>query len=216
MREDPNIMRVKFDKKIEIMQFGITELSSVVAARYNGSMLIPNRNSPRKIELGDKAFIFKPEPYFETVATYHERFQRVDIYAVNILPINIIPTEVIIETETGKDMEIFENVFVPKNLLGITDKSSIGKVLIRKPDKKHNDYLVLVKIEDENIRELFQVFFEKNPDYYQIKLLNREEDDDDNSGNLLEIIMSGGIKIEKVKELIMIPFHTYFDLKSEV
>ncbi len=211
---DADIIRVKFGKKIEITQSWNRELSEVVAMKYNGLILIPNRKSAHKIELGDKAFILKPKPNLKSIANYHEKFQTVKIIAVNILPIDIVPTEVIIEAKTGREVEIFENVFVPKDLLKVPYKNGIAQILIREPDKKHSHYLVLMKIEDKNIRELFQVFFEKKS--YRIKLLDQKKDNNGNSGNLLlEILMDGGMEIEEVKELIMVPFRKYFSLKSE-
>ena len=215
--EDPEKIWVRFNEGIEITQSWNTELSSVIAARYKGLMLIPNRESAHKIRLGDKALIFKPESRSKSIANYHEKFQAVKVIAVNVLPINIIPKEaieIIVEAGTGREVEIFENVFVPKNLLRLPYKSGIAKILIREPDGKHDNYLVLMKIEDEDIRGLFQVFFEKKG--YLIKLLDQEKDNHGNSDNLLlEIIIDGGIKVKEVKELVMVPFHKYFDLKPE-
>lgn len=210
---DADIIRVKFGEKIEITQSWNRELSEVVAMKYNGLMLIPNRKSAHKIELGDKAFILKPKPNLKSIANYHEKFQEVKIIAVNILPIDIVPTEVIIEAKTGREVEIFENVFVPKDLLKVPYKNGIAQILIREPDEKHSHYLILMKIEDKNIRELFQVFFEKKG--YRIKLLDQEKDNGNSDNLLLEIIMDGGMEIEEVKGLIMVPFYKYFSLKSE-
>ena len=51
--EDADIIRVKFREEIEITQSWNREFSKVVAARYNGLMLIPNRKSAYKIKMGD-------------------------------------------------------------------------------------------------------------------------------------------------------------------
>lgn len=207
---DANIIRVKFDEKIEIMQSWNRELSEVVATKYNGLMLIPNRKSAYKIKIGGKAFISKPRLNAESIANYYEKFQQVKIVAVNILPINI---EVMVEAETGKEVEIFENDFVPKNLLMVPDESNIAKILIREPDGRHNNYLVLIKIEDKDIREVFQVFFEKKD--YQVKSLYQEKENNGNSDNpLLEITMNGNMCTEEVKESIMAPFYAYFNLSK--
>lgn len=210
--EDADIIRVKFgEKKIEITQSWDRKLSEVVTTKYKGSMLTPNRESADKIEVGDTAFIFKPRPNFESIANYYEKFRKVKIVAVNILPINITPTEVLIEDETGKEVEIFENVFVPKDLLKVPYKNGIAQILIRKPDEDHDNYLVLIKMEDEDIREVFQVFFERKG--YRIKLLDQEKSNNGNLNNLLlEITMNGDGSIEEVKEFVMAPFHLYFNL----
>jgi len=206
LQEDLKMTRVKFDERIEITQSWNRELSKVVAVRYKGLMLIPNRKSAHKIEIGDKAFIFKPSSNPKSVATYHEKFQGIKIVPVNILPIDIIPTEVLIEIdpetgiETGKEVEIFENVFVPKNLLRVPYINGIAQILIREPNENHNNYLVLIKIEDENIRELFQFFFERKD--YRIKLLDQEKNNNGNSDNLLlEIIMDGGLYILQTSKI---------------
>jgi hypothetical protein len=207
---DADIIRVKFgEKKIEITQSWDRELSEVVAARYNGLMLIPNRESAHEIEVGDTAFIFKPRPNSRSIANYHEKFQGVKIIAVNILPINITPTEVIIEDETEKEVEIFENVFVPKDLLKVPYKKGIAQILIREPNEDHDNYLVLIKMEDEDIREVFQVFFERKG--YRIKLLDQEKSNNGNLNNLLlEITMNGDMEMEEVKKLVVAPFRAYF------
>lgn len=210
-----DIIRVKFSEEIDITQSWNTKLSSVVATRHNGSMLIPNKKSAHKIKLGDKFFIPKPKPHFRSIANYYEKFRQVKVIAVSVLPINIVPTEIIVEAETGREVEIFENTFVPKDLLKVPYENGIAQILIREPDENHRNYLVLIKIEDKNIKELFQAFFEKKD--YRIKLLDQEKGNDYNSSSLLlEIIVDRGMKTEEVKELIMVPFHTYFKLpKSE-
>lgn len=170
-------------------------------------ILIPNKWSPTP-KKGRAYLVSMPRKYLP-IAAYYNNWRRYRVFAVKIIPV-----EILIEVETGKEIEIFDNIFIPKNLLKVSNEN-IAKILIRKPDEKYENYLVLMKIEDENIRDLFQAFFEKNSGYHKVKSLNEEDNDDNPNNPLLEIIINGEMKVEEVKELVMVPFHKYFNLKSE-
>lgn len=189
MRENgnPGLLWIEF-KRVEIGKLG-----EVMAAEYDGNILIANRKFYVPEEEG-WYISHLPKSHFCPVLLGHET----DVYAVRVLPM-----ETMTERESGREIVIFENVFVPKFLLKTRVEGRIAKILIRKPKGNIKTYLIFLKIEDKDLRRLIKNFFRKNLNKDQWRL---KTDDD----GLIEITAEGTKEFSEVKEQVLSPFFQCF------
>ena len=114
------------------------------------------------------------------------------------------PTRIIIEKKTGRKIKLFEgNRFIKKSFLRIKG-NDIANIIIRKPGRWHNGYLIFINIKDEGVGGLFKIFLQKKSPHESIEL----------KGNLIEINMKDneGRKLPSIEKRILEPFKQYYNI----
>ena len=137
-------------------------------------------------------FLYWNRFYFVILDEYPSYHYRKAVFSVEIIAPEIIG-----------GIEIFDNVPVDKTVLDSpSNNGSIARIIMRPPNKYYPDtYFILMRIEDDDWTELFQIFYEKNCGNFETEI----------NGNVLEIIIRrDSNNFADIKKQILKPFRKCF------